>query len=164
MDEPKEDDADELPPFRWNWQAVFMVGFTIVALAIPLLGVVWSLRGVMEPPAPKPPTEQREAAENPGLRAALEKASDPLRVAPLPDDRASLTIPSATAAAREESVRKLKEIVAGRGGSIVEMEAGHRFLVTGPAGTFGAVSQALQPDKPAPDGGAGDGLFEVRFP
>ena len=164
MDEPKEDEAEELPPFRWNWQALFMVGFTLVALAIPLLGVVWSLRGVTDRPAPKPPTAQREAAENPGLRAALEKASDSLAVAPIVDERPTLEIPAATEGERADKSRKLKEIVAGQGGSVVEVEAGRRFLVTGPAGTFAAVNAALLPGKPAAAPSGSPGFFEVRFP
>ena len=164
MDEPKEDEADELPPFRWNWQALFMVGFTAVALTIPLLGVVWSLRGVMDRPAPQPPAAQHEAAETPGLRAALEKASDTLAVAPIADERPALEIPVATDAERAEKVLKLKEIVTGHGGSVVEVEADRRFLVTGPAGTFDAVSAALRPGKPAQPASESAGLFEVRFP
>jgi hypothetical protein len=164
MDEPKEDEAEELPPFRWNWQALFMVGFTLVALAIPLLGVVWSLRAPGARPVPTPPAEQRVAAENPGLRAALEKASDTLAVAPLADTRPALEIPAATDAERAQKVQKLKALVAGQGGSVVEVETGRRFLVTGPATTFGAVSTALLPGKPAPTTNDAAGLFEVRFP
>jgi hypothetical protein len=42
-----DEDKDELPPFRWNWQAVFMLFFTMAALAIPLGGIVWFLRGYL---------------------------------------------------------------------------------------------------------------------
>jgi hypothetical protein len=42
-----DEDKDELPPFRWNWQAVFMLFFTMAALAIPFGGIVWFLRGYL---------------------------------------------------------------------------------------------------------------------
>jgi len=168
MDESEEDDPDKLPPFRWNWQAVFMVGFTAAALAIPLLGVVSLLQGYVNPaPAPKSvPTTASKAAENPGLRSALERASDTaMAAAPIPDERPALNVPVATEAERAPKIARLRQIVSGQGGTVLEMEAGRRFVVSGSPALFSAVSHALVPDAPKTSAAAPQAeLFEVRFP
>jgi len=51
MDEEK----DEQPPFRWNRQAICMVAIFLVAMALPLGGVVWVARDYLS-------AQQRQAA------------------------------------------------------------------------------------------------------
>jgi hypothetical protein len=77
MDEEK--DNDELPPFRWNWQALFMAFFTMAALAIPLAGVLWLARGYLEgqvAAAHATPSPAPQAINTHPLEGALERAAE----------------------------------------------------------------------------------------
>lgn len=162
MDEKPTHAPESLPPFRWNPQAVFMLFFTMFALAIPLGGVVWFARGYLA--SKLEPTRQTE--ENSAFRSALEKAAaSSLEAGPIEEGRPMIDVRIADAA-RGQKAQLLKDTVAKLGGSVVELETGRRFLVSAPAGGFDAVRRALggAADNPAaqPKEDAGE-FFEVRF-
>jgi len=123
MDEEK----DELPPFRWNWQAAFMVFFTMAALAIPLAGVLWLARGYLEnqaaaahaTPSPAP----TKSVNTQSLESALERASESTLGNATKLDAENewiVRVPSDQAAARAQRISgQAREA----GGSALEMEA-----------------------------------------
>jgi hypothetical protein len=68
-----DEEIEPQPPFRWNWQAVFMVCFFAAALAIPLAGVLLLAQGYFEPrPVAKPAAQVDTTA----LEKGLERMSD----------------------------------------------------------------------------------------
>jgi hypothetical protein len=68
-----DEEEQQLPPFRWNKQAVFMVCFFAVALAIPFAGVLMLANGFsMRQPPPKPEAQ----VDTTSLVKGLEKMSD----------------------------------------------------------------------------------------
>lgn len=122
MDEEK----DELPPFRWNWQAAFMVFFTMAALAIPLAGVLWLARGYLEnqvAAAHATPSSTPQAVDTRALAGALERASEStLGNATKLDVENEWTVrvtPAEAAARAQRIVEQAREA----GGSALETEA-----------------------------------------
>lgn len=123
MDEEK----DELPPFRWNWQAAFMVFFTMAALAIPLAGVLWLARGYLENQvaaahATPSPTPARPVNTQP-LESALERASESTlgNATKLnTENERTLHVAPDQVAARAQ---RISEQAREAGGSALEMEA-----------------------------------------
>jgi hypothetical protein len=70
-----EDEPDEQPSFRWNPQAVFMLFFFMLAMAIPLMGVVWFARGYLSASAKGAKPAPAASANVEPLRAALENVA-----------------------------------------------------------------------------------------
>jgi hypothetical protein len=163
-----EEDPDDRPPFQWNRQALFMVVLTMVALALPLMSVVWFASDYLEAKRRVPVVEPGKGAstveaENPALRSALERASEKmLPTEPITDERPSLMVRVAPAD-RGAKAQSLREAVTKAGGSLVELESGTRFLVSAPAGSAAAIRQALGTDARASSAIDSADIYEVRF-
>ncbi|HEY8902130.1 MAG TPA: hypothetical protein VIM48_00395, partial [Chthoniobacterales bacterium] len=100
-----DEDKEELPPFRWNWQAVFMLFFTMAALAIPFGGIVWFLRGYLY-------AQQREHAAHAAPASPQPAATSTLVAAPpspIPVPTATPPKPPVDAAALAQSLEHAAE-------------------------------------------------------
>jgi hypothetical protein len=123
MDEEKD---DKLRPFRWNWQALFMVALTMVALALPLIGVLWFAHDYVEnknhrPSAAATPELQQvnpKQLEDALVRAADSTLGSATKLAT--ENEWTLRVPPAEVAAR---VRRIAELTRAAGGSTLETEA-----------------------------------------
>ncbi len=148
MDEEKE----ELPPFRWNPQAVFMLFFFMLAMAVPLGGVVWFARGYLS-------AQQRLAKSgNPpkmvdtsSLEKGLERMSDAQFAATTTvenKDDLELQVASEDIASR---IAKIMEIAKEAGGSGLEMSASskdaRRIMIQVPSSRYELLKRAIRGDR-----------------
>jgi len=123
-----DDDKDEQPPFRWNRQAVFMLVLCMFAMALPLGGVVWSLRGYLvakqriAAEATASPTPAKPAVDTVSLEKSLERVSDEqfASTVTLKEDGTSLelTVAPGDMAAR---AARIGELAKDAGGSALDM-------------------------------------------
>jgi|GEM_PF-7085725 len=101
-----DEDKDELPPFRWNWQAVFMLFFTMAALAIPFGGIVWFLRGYLYAQQHEHAAHVAAASSQPAARPTAQASETP---SPVPVPTTTPQKPPVDAAALAQSLEHAAE-------------------------------------------------------
>jgi len=139
-----ENEDQSQPPFRWNWQAVFMVCFFAVALAIPLAGVILLGNGALAPRPAKPAANVDTAALEKGLEKMTDehfsttvttKIQDGMEIEVAPDDMAARST-------------RIVEIAGVAGGSALDMsEKGaetRRLMVQAPASRMELLKRAIR--------------------
>ncbi|MGH8047116.1 MAG: hypothetical protein ACREKL_07710 [Chthoniobacterales bacterium] len=160
-----EEENDGQPPFQWNWQAVFMVCFFAIALAIPLAGVVLLGKGYFEPrPVAKPAAE----VDTKALALGLEKLSDD-RFSTTLDVKNSVVLEVA-AGDMNARIQRIAEIARAAGGSALEMSQwgakSRRVVVTIPASRIELMTRAIRGDSvdfSAIPAGANTDVLEVEL-
>lgn len=136
--------------FRPNQKVFVIIALTMMALFLPLLGVAWLAKDYFASRA-KPVGQQQ--VEAPGIRETIERsASEIMPEQPIAAERPVLTAPSA------EGLGTAAKSV---GATLVELEPGRRFLVSGPPGTYVALGRAIGVSPTYAEAPSGDELFEV---
>ncbi len=144
-----DDEEEDRPPFRWNWQAGVMVVFTAVMLIVPLAGVMYLLRGYVTAPSPAPAGAAMNARP---LASALENAADAqlggARVKLDPESGMTLTLPTDQIASR---LARIAELARNAGGSALDMPASRagsrRLLIQVPGSRRELLRRAILGEK-----------------
>jgi hypothetical protein len=168
MDEEKDDQ----PPFRWNPQAVFMLFFFMLAMAVPLMGVAWFARGYLS-------AAQPHAAAAPAVKSidtsSLEKGLEQVSNAQFASavtvearDGVELSVLPEDMPAR---IDRIIEMAKDAGGSGLEMpssrtDGARRLTIQVPASRYELLKRAIRGERvdfSAIPAGASTQLLEVNL-
>ena len=167
MDDDEE--PQDQPPFRWNWQAVFMLCFFILAMAIPVAGVLLLAQGYFEP-APVARAAAAPEVDTGSLEKGLERVSETQFadvVTISKDEGVELSVAGEDLNPR---TARILEIAKEAGGSGLEMggmgEGAKRVMIQVPASRRGLLRRAIlgeRVDFSAIPAGAAMQLLEVNL-
>lgn len=165
-----DDEKEEQQPFRWNPQAVFMLFFFMLAMAIPLGGVVWFARGYLaaQQRGEKSAPHIAKEVDTSSLEKGLERMSDEQFASSVTvetKDLVELRVAEGDMASR---VARILEITRDAGGSGLEMSAAgqgsRRLMIQVPASRDELLERAIRGDRvdfTAIPAGADTQLLEV---
>ncbi len=170
-----DDEKDEQPPFRWNPQAVFMLFFFMLAMAIPLMGVAWFARGYLSAqqravtlPAPAPTPAARIDMKT--LEKSLERVSDEQFASTVTLKVGNGVELEVAAEDMNARIARIMELARDAGGSALDMSssksdgAARRVMVQVPASRYELLKRAIHGDRvdfSAIPAGTAAQMFEV---
>ena len=145
-----ENEKEELPPFRWNKQAVFMACFFAAMLALPLLGVAF-FGNYTAPARPAKSPAAEVKVDTDSLQQGLEKMSETRFSSSVTLENADVVRLEVAKDDMDARIARIGEIAKEAGGGALEMsEAGtstRRVMANVPRARAELLRRAIRGDR-----------------